>query len=559
MRLARGGTLRAALRHRDFRRLLVAAAVSQTGDWLYNVALLVFVYEHTHSAGWVAAATVLRLAPYVVGSPLGGIVADSFDRRAVLVGSDLLRAASMALLAIVAAADGPVIVALLLAALTTTAGTAYLPALVATVPALVGEEDLAPANSAVSLVENLSVIVGPALGAALLALGTPALAFALNAGSFLVGALLALTLAPAPAPAGVDGRATDGGERVPYRRRLAVGVRALSDSRSARVLSGYLLGSSFVYGVQTVVFVIAAHERFGTGEKGVGALYVALGVGGLAAAASISRLARGAHLGRVLFGGLMLCAVPVAVLAATQDATLAFAMMVASGAGMVVVDVLALTLLQRVMPQDAIGRVWGILDSLIVAAILVGALLVGPVVDAIGITGALVSLGLLAPLLALAGVRALAEVNRLSAEVLTRLGPIIAAFERLGLLEGASRGVIEVLARDAVLEQVTAGTAVLTEGEPADHFYAVASGRLEVSKRSPDGASFLAELGPGDYFGEIGLLQRVPRTATVRALEACKLYRVDGSQFLGAVNGAPTMGASLMEGAAARLAAQDRT
>lgn len=559
MRLARGGTLRAALRHRDFRRLLVAAAVSQTGDWLYNVALLVFVYEHTHSAGWVAAATVLRLAPYVVGSPLGGIVADSFDRRAVLVGSDLLRAASMALLAIVAAADGPVIVALLLAALTTTAGTAYLPALVATVPALVGEEDLAPANSAVSLVENLSVIVGPALGAALLALGTPALAFALNAGSFLVGALLALTLAPAPAPAGGDGRATDGGERVPYRRRLAVGVRALSDSRSARVLSGYLLGSSFVYGVQTVVFVIAAHERFGTGEKGVGALYVALGVGGLAAAASISRLARGAHLGRVLFGGLMLCAVPVAVLAATQDATLAFAMMVASGAGMVVVDVLALTLLQRVMPQDAIGRVWGILDSLIVAAILVGALLVGPVVDAIGITGALVSLGLLAPLLALAGVRALAEVNRLSAEVLTRLGPIIAAFERLGLLEGASRGVIEVLARDAVLEQVTAGTAVLTEGEPADHFYAVASGRLEVSKRSPDGASFLAELGPGDYFGEIGLLQRVPRTATVRALEACKLYRVDGSQFLGAVNGAPTMGASLMEGAAARLAAQDRT
>jgi predicted MFS family arabinose efflux permease len=465
----------------------------------------------------------------------------------------------MGLLAVVAAADGPVIVALLLAALTTAAGTAYLPAFVATVPGLVGEEDLVAANSAVSLVENLSIIAGPALGAALLALGSPALAFALNAASFLVGALLALTVAPAPPPAAAASLATDGKHLAAYGRRLAVGARALADSRSARVLSGYLLGSSFVYGLQTVVFVIMANERLGTGEKGVGALYVALGAGGLLAATSIGRLARGAHLGFVLLGGLALTAVPMALLATTHDATLAFVMMVVSGAGMIVVDVLGLTLLQRVMPQEAIGRVWGILDSLIVAAILLGALLVGPFVDAIGTTPAFVTLALVPPLLALAGVRALAEVNRTSAAVLTRLAPIIAAFEGLGLLEGASRGVIEVLARDAVSQRVAAGTDVVTEGEPADHFYVVADGRLEVSKHSPGGDTVLAELGPGDYFGEIGLLRRVPRTATVRALEPTELYRVDGSQFLDAVNGAPTMSASLMERAAARLAAQERS
>ena len=559
---AGAGTLRAALRHRDFRQLLAAAAISQAGDWLYNVALLVFVFERTHSATWVAAATFFRLVPYLFGSPLGGVIADTFDRRKVLVGSDVIRAASMALLALVASVDGPVIIALLLAALTTTAGTAYLPAFVATVPELVGEDDLAAANGASSLVENLAVVAGPALGAALLALGTPALAFGLNALSFVAGALLALTLSPAsltapPAAAGASDDAPDGA-RTGFFERFGVGARALNESRSGRVLSLYLIGSNFVYGLQTVIFVLVA-TRVNTGSEGVGTLYVALGAGGLIVAALISRLARGARLGAVMFLGLTLCAVPVAALATTHDSTIAFLFIAVSGVGMVVVDVLGLTLLQRVMPQDVLGRVWGILDALLMAAIILGAALVGPVVDAIGTDSAFVVLALLAPALALLGFRALAEVDRTSVGVLAVLGPIIEAFERLALLGGASRGVIEMLARDAVLEPADTGVAIVTQGEPADHFYVIKSGRVEVSRTSDSGPVVLAELGTGDYFGEIGILHKVPRTATVTALEPCELYRVEGQQFLDAVNGAPTMSASLMEGAAVRLAAHDRT
>ena len=553
------GTLRAALRHRDFRQLLAAAAISQAGDWLYNVALLVFVFERTHSAGWVAAATFFRLVPYLFGSPLGGVIADTFDRRKVLVGSDLIRAASMGLLALVAAVDGPVIIALLLAALTTTAGTAYLPAFVATVPELVGEDDLAAANGASSLVENLAVVAGPALGAALLALGTPALAFGLNSLSFVAGALLALTLSPASLtapPAAASDDAPDGA-RTGFFERFGVGARALNESRAARVLSLYLIGSNFVYGLQTVIFVLVA-TRVNTGSEGVGTLYVALGAGGLIVAALISRLARGARLGAVMFLGLTMCAVPVAALAATHDSTVAFLFIAISGVGMVVVDVLGLTLLQRVMPQDVLGRVWGILDALLMAAIILGAALVGPMVDAIGTDSAFVVLALLAPALALLGFRALAEVDRTSVGVLAVLGPIIEAFERLALLGGASRGVIEVLARDAVLEPADTGVAIVTQGEPADHFYVIKSGRVEVSRTSDSGPVVLAELGTGDYFGEIGILHKVPRTATVPALEPCELYRVEGQQFLDAVNGAPTMSASLMEGAAVRLAAHDR-
>ena len=168
-----GRGLRAALVHRDYRFVLAASSISQTGDWLYNVALLVWVYDSTHSATWVAVVTVARLVPYVVVGPVGGLVADSYDRRTVLIVSDLVRAGLMFGLAAVTSVDGPVGLAAALACLTTAAGTAYRPAIVAMLPEIVGEGDLAAANATESVVENLAVVLGPALGAGLLLLGSP--------------------------------------------------------------------------------------------------------------------------------------------------------------------------------------------------------------------------------------------------------------------------------------------------------------------------------------------------------------------------------------------------
>src|SRR3954468_18119024 len=103
-------------RHPRFRRLLAALAVSQAGDWLYNVALLALVFERTGSAAWAGAATAARVVPIVVLGPLGGVAADRWDRRRVMVASDLLRLACMALLAVVAVAELPIVLAPLLAA-----------------------------------------------------------------------------------------------------------------------------------------------------------------------------------------------------------------------------------------------------------------------------------------------------------------------------------------------------------------------------------------------------------------------------------------------------------
>src|SRR4030088_2826787 len=91
----RRATLRSPLAISALRRLLAAMAVSIAGDWLYKVALVVFVFQTTNSAGWVAATTVLRLVPYVLLGGAGGALADRYDRRTVMVASDLVRGALM--------------------------------------------------------------------------------------------------------------------------------------------------------------------------------------------------------------------------------------------------------------------------------------------------------------------------------------------------------------------------------------------------------------------------------------------------------------------------------
>src|SRR5919112_4058321 len=101
--------------HRSFRRLATALAASQIGDWLYNVALLAVVYERTGSASWIALTTAARVVPIVVLGPLGGVVADRFDRRSVMILSDIIRVGLMLGLAAVAVAGLPVVLAPVLA------------------------------------------------------------------------------------------------------------------------------------------------------------------------------------------------------------------------------------------------------------------------------------------------------------------------------------------------------------------------------------------------------------------------------------------------------------
>ena len=102
-----------------------------------------------------------------------------------------------------------------------------------------------------------------------------------------------------------------------------------------------------------------------------------------------------------------------------------------SSIGAVVLDVLALTQLQRAVPSDVLGRVWGALDALVVAAIIVGSVVVGPVVDLSGEDAAIVVLGLAVPALGLIGVGGLLRADRESVALMERIGPAVAVFEQV--------------------------------------------------------------------------------------------------------------------------------
>jgi MFS family permease len=176
-------------RSHPLRRLLAGLAACQAGDWLYNLALLALVYGRTYSSVWVGLTTAARILPEVFLGPLGGILADRVNRRALMLGSDVARALTMGALAIVAVTSAPIFLAPLLAALCPAAGSACVPCVLAVLPRLAGDEQLATANAARVSITAICVIGGPLFGAELMLLGSPATAFVVNGVTFLLGAL----------------------------------------------------------------------------------------------------------------------------------------------------------------------------------------------------------------------------------------------------------------------------------------------------------------------------------------------------------------------------------
>jgi MFS family permease len=184
------GRYREALRHRDFRAMLTAFLVDQIGSWAYNVVLIVYVYDRTGSTTWIAAATAAGWLPRILFSTYAGVLADRFERTRTLLVSALAALVLMAVIAVVMAANGPLVLVLLLAAATAAVGTVYLPASGALIPDTVGESDLAAANSLFGMLENLVVIVGPAIGGLFLLAGRPLWAILFNLVTFAAAAVL---------------------------------------------------------------------------------------------------------------------------------------------------------------------------------------------------------------------------------------------------------------------------------------------------------------------------------------------------------------------------------
>jgi MFS family permease len=533
----------------DLRRLLGGLVLSATGSWAYNVALLAFVFDATGSLGWVGAAGLARFVPALVFSAYGGVVAERFERVRLMVSLDLLCALWQGLLALTMVLDGPVELALVFAALTATTNVPYNPAVAATLPAVAGEDDLAAANALNGTIENLVVITGPAIGAGLLAVASPAAAVGVDAVSFVVSALIVARIRTRSRPSDV----TEGGEAGPLAQMLT-GVRAILADPSVRLLVGFTALVSFVYGTDTVLLVGVSDEKLGTGPDGFGYLLAGLGLGGVLMATTVNRLGESRRLATIIILGTACYCLPTALLAVVHSPALAFVLQVVRGGGTLVVDVLAVIALQRAVAPEMVARVFGVFFAFILGAISLGTIVAPLLVNGFSLDAGLLTMALAPTALGLLAYPALLRMDGANQLRLRELEPRIAVLEALEIFAAASRSVLERLGAAAAVVTAPQGGPIVSEGDPADALYVLTSGSVEVSSRGESGGAqeVIRTMGPGSYFGEIGLLGRIPRTATVTALEDCEMLRIPGDDFLDALTAGPPSGA-LIEGARARL------
>lgn len=546
--MSTGPGLLASLRHRDFRLLMTAFTASAIGSWAYNVALAVWIFDETGSSTWLAAATIGRFVPALLFSAYGGVLADRFERVRLMVVLDVVSFAMMVLLAFETAVDAPVFLAIATAALTSSIGTAYEPAVAAMTPQLVGERDLGSANALRNTIDNICVIAGPGLGAILLLAGPPPLAISVNALSYLVSAIAVARVRARSTPVDV----TEGGELGALRQTL-VGAKAIVSSSAAAALVTYSVVATFVFGVDTVLFVVLSRDVLGTGAEGYGYLLAGLGAGGVMAAGLVTRLERLPRLGVVILVGMAAYCLPTLIFLVVGNPVVAFVIQAVRGAGTLVVDVLAVTALQRSLPRDLLARVFGAFNAFMLMAIILGASATPLMINWAGLDATLWIAGLGIPASCVLGWPVLRRMDREAAVRRAALAPRLALLSGCDLFESVPEGGIAQLSGVAEEMEVAPGQVIVSEGDPTDAFYVIAEGTFAVSARgeSREGVR-LDDLVAGDYFGEIGLIERVPRTASVSAKTAGRLVRIDGASFIDVLTeSAPSP--ALLDGASLRL------
>ncbi len=540
--------LTACLVHRDFRYLIGAFTFAGIGGWAYNVALTVWVFDTTHSLGWITASTVVRLVPAMTFGTYAGVIADRFEKVRVMRAVDLTCAVVMIGLASLMFLDAPVGAVIGLAAVSSCLGTLYEPAAAGFTPLVVPERHLASANALRNTIDNATIIVGPGIGAVLLIWSPTELAVLMNALTFLLSALFVSRMKARSAPVDV----TEGGTSGPLQQML-VGITAMGSSTSTAVMVGFSILATFAYGVDTVLFVAASEDILGTGPDGYGYLLAGLGLGGILAAPVVARAESSPLLGPIIIGGMAGYCLPTLIFLTTSSPEVAFVAQIVRGAGTMFVDVLAETALQRTLPNDVLSRVFGAFNTLMILVILMGSTLTSILIASVGLDATVWIAGAGIFGLSLLGLPWLVQIDRIAKARRAELAPRIALLEACDLFEHVADGDLTQLAGAAVEVTMSAGDVVITQGATPDAFYITIEGSLRVVHTRDDGAPVrVPDLGPGDSFGEIGLIEAIPRTATVTAESDVRLLCVPGDEFVDALT-AQKPSVAIMEGATLRL------
>ena len=526
----------------QLRRLQLAWAASTLGSCAYLVALAVVAFRSGGAAA-VGLIMLVRMIAAAVASPPLAAFADRFPRRGVMAISDLARAVLTAAIALLVQTDAPIITVYALTVAISVVGTLFRPAQAALTPALAATpEELTASNAVAGTIESASIFLGPGIGGIVLAVsGTPGV-FVVCVIAFLWSASLVWALDEPRATA--TGEDATGDERP-----LGVlgGFHALLSTPALLAVTVTYAAQAMVAGALTVFTVVLAIDVLGLGNAGVGYLDCAFGVGGVLGGVAAVGLAGARRLATAFAAGVLAWGVGVTLLGATTSTAVALVLLAGVGLGNTVVDVAAVTLLQRSAADAVLGRVFGVLESVLLASLGIGSVLAPLAIHLLGVRPALVATGLVLPVVVVVSGRALLALDAPDSAMVDRTS----LMRRHPIFAPLAEGTLEQLARALEPVDAVAGAEVIRQGDDGDRVYLVVSGDLAVDV---DGRA-AEHLGPGDVFGEIALLRDVPRTATVRAAAASEMLTLGRDDFLAAVTGHPTSAAEADIVVATRLAA----
>jgi len=516
------GVFVTALRNRSLLLVEVAWLAFNGAEWGVWLTMSVWAYTHGGAAA-VSVIILVQLVPCIFIAPYLGAITDRARAGRVLFFGLLISGLTMAGLAAAMALGAPRVLVFVLAPIMNVALSVPRPAQAALLPSVVrSPRELTAANVVSSWMENASVLIGPILTGVLLGLGGPALAAGVLAACTLAGGFLVVGI-PGPRPM------NEPGEGASLTAEVRESVVAVWRVPAARTLVGVVGSQYILVGALDVLYVVLAITTLGLGEAGAGYLNSAFGLGGLIGVTVTATLVARRRLAPALIAGILTAALALGVLGIFPTVIGAFVLLAVAGLSRTVFDVTGRILLQRAAPPQVMGQVFALLESLMDAGLALGAILVPVLVGLSGAQAALVGTALLSVALVAVTWRRLRTIDDAAdvPQVQIQLLRSISIFSPLPAPE------LEGLARALVLVEASAGATLITEGEPGDCFYAIADGRVSVTKRGQE----VATLGRGQGFGEIALIQDVPRTATVVALTDVSLYSLEKEPFVLALTG----------------------
>jgi MFS family permease len=509
-----------ALRRPSLRWLLIAYLCHVTARKGARVAVVIYAFDvgGIHAAAWAGVSMTL-VAAFVV--PIGSAASDLLHPRRSLALGYLLQTLGLLATAAAITRGAELWAVVVLASLLAGAQSLTRPVHLACLPDVARQpEELTLGNAATAWVDGLGSMVGPLLVGVLFSWhGAAAALVALAA----LSGVAALAVVRTPIHRIVEV------PQMQLRQLLSDGARALARDRDAAGLVGVVASVYFVAGLLDVLGVAFVVQDLDHPSSSASLLAAAVGagsaVGGAASMVSTARQRQASTIQwAAIVGGVALIA-----LAACDQLWLAVGLVLVFGVSKALITIAGQTLLQRTIPTEVVGRVFGVLESVTQFGTALGAA-TGPwLVTHLGTRGPWVVVGAVLPVVAAIQTR---RLRRLDAKAVFP-GPLYDLLRAIPFLSNLPLLTVERLARSAQVRHADAGRLIICEGEPGDEYYVIQAGEAAVSIAGQRRRT----LRPGDGFGEIALLMDTPRTATVTATSGLDLVCLDRATFLGAVAG----------------------